>query len=287
MSGRFKWGMILRLFALALLMPSLSHALPRQANVPGGVALVRLGAVSTHDYKPPRAWFGEQPVWVVNDGGHWIAVVGLALDLAEGPYELRVRQHDELKEISFQILAKTYPEQRITLKDSGKIRLSEADGERALAEIAEIQTLKRHWSDVDDTDAHFQLPVEGRLASRFGLRRFFNGEPRAPHSGLDVAVPRNTPIKASAQGSVLAVRDYFFNGKTVFVDHGNGLISMYCHLDRIDVQEAEKVGQGQRIGLSGMSGRASGPHLHWSAILNGVMVDPALFLKNQTARQAH
>ena len=86
---------------------------------------------------------------------------------------------------------------------------------------------------------------------------------------------------------MLAVRDYFFNGKTVFVDHGNGLISMYCHLDRIDVQEAEKVGQGQRIGLSGMSGRASGPHLHWSAILNGVMVDPALFLKNQTARQAH
>ena len=93
-----------------------------------------------------------------------------------------------------------------------------------------------------------------------------------------MAVPRGTPIKASAQGRVLAVDDYFFNGNTVFIDHGNGLISMYCHLDRIDVQAGDAVVQGQRIGLSGMTGRASGPHLHWSVVLNGVMVDPELFI---------
>jgi len=138
--------------------------------------------------------------------------------------------------------------------------------------------MKRHWRDADDIEINFLLPAEGRLARRFGLRRIFNGEPRSPHSGLDVAVPRGTPIKASAQGRVLADDDYFFNGNTVFVDHGNGLISMYCHLDRIDVQAGDAVAQGQRIGLSGMTGRASGPHLHWSVVLNGVMVDPELFL---------
>ena len=115
-------------------------------------------------------------------------------------------------------------------------------------------------------------------ASRFGLRRIFNGEARAPHSGLDVAVPRGRPIKAAAQGKILATGDYFFNGKTVFIDHGNGLISMYCHLDRIDVQSGDQVTQGQRVGLAGSTGRSSGPHLHWSVVLNGTMVDPELFL---------
>lgn len=93
-----------------------------------------------------------------------------------------------------------------------------------------------------------------------------------------MAVGRGTPIKAGAHGKVLAVDDYFFNGKTVFVDHGNGLITMYCHLERIDVQAGESVRKGQALGLSGKTGRATGPHLHWSVVLNGAMVDPELFL---------
>ncbi|MBL0208822.1 MAG: M23 family metallopeptidase, partial [Propionivibrio sp.] len=114
--------------------------------------------------------------------------------------------------------------------------------------------------------------------------RFFNGEPRSPHSGLTWQCRAARRIRASAPGRVLAVDDYFFNGETVFVDHGNGLISMYCHLDRIDVEAGDTVGQGQRIGLSGKTGRVSGPHLHWSVILNGAMVDPALFLPPKAPR---
>lgn len=131
---------------------------------------------------------------------------------------------------------------------------------------------------MQDTDLAFILPVKWRLAGRFGLHRFFNGEPRAPHASLDVAVARGTPIKASAHGKVLAVDDYFFNGKTIFLEHGNGLITMYCHLERIDVKTGDTVRKGQRIGLSGKTGRATGPHLHWSVVLNGVMVDPELFI---------
>ena len=267
--------------ALALCLSTLTHALPTGSSVPGGIALVTLGPVSS-SISPPRAWLGEQPVWVTAENGQWMAVVGLALDLPAGTHELHINDSGQEKKITFSVGTKRYPEQRITLKDSSKVTLSAVDEERVVAEIGQIQALKHHWRETDhraETDIHFLLPASGRLASRFGLRRFFNGEPRAPHTGLDVAIPRGTPIKASSHGQVLATGDYFFNGKTVFIDHGNGVLSMYCHLDQIDVQPGNLVTQGQRIGRSGMTGRASGPHLHWSVVLNGVMVDPALFLK--------
>ena len=274
------WGSV-ALCALALTQSPPSWALPRESAVPGGIALVRLGT-AVPGAATPRAWLGEQRVWVSVEGGQWTAVVGLALDLPPGSHQLRVDAIEQQREVDFVVRPKTYPEQHIRLKDSSKVTLSPADEARAVAEIAEIQQLKRHWRSVgaeDAVEAQFVLPANGRLASRFGLRRFFNGEARAPHSGLDVAIRRGTPVNSTARGTVLAVDDYFFNGKTVFVDHGNGLISMYCHLDRSDVQAGDPVSQGQRVGLSGMTGRASGPHLHWGMVLNGAMVDPALFIE--------
>jgi murein DD-endopeptidase MepM/ murein hydrolase activator NlpD len=181
--------------------------------------------------------------------------------------------------------SKDYPEQHITLKDRGKVELSPTNEARAVREIATIRKLKLHWRTVRHTNLAFIMPVKGRLSSGFGLRRFFNGKPRAPHVGLDVAVPRGTPVKASGRGKVLAVGNYFFNGKTIFIDHGDGLITMYCHLDRIGVKDGEKVNRGQRIGRSGMTGRATGPHLHWSVILNGAMVDPDLFIHAKRQRR--
>lgn len=255
-----------------------AQALPSAASVPGGVALIRLGTVSAASVAP-RARFAGQPLLVAAENGQWIAVVGLALDLAPGSHELTVDDGNGEKTLAFAVHEKRYPEQRITLKDTRRVTLSDDDAARALAEIAAIGELKRHWREAPDTDSDFSLPAKGRLASRFGLRRYFNGEARAPHSGLDLALARGTPIGASAPGQVLAVGDYFFNGRTVFVDHGNGLITMYCHLERIDVNTGDAVARGQRLGLAGMSGRASGPHLHWSVVLNGAMVDPELFVK--------
>jgi murein DD-endopeptidase MepM/ murein hydrolase activator NlpD len=104
------------------------------------------------------------------------------------------------------------------------------------------------------------------MTGRFGLRRFFNGEARSPHAGFDIASRAVRPSSANAHGIVLASGDYFFNGRTVFVDHGNGLMSVYCHLDRVDVQAGDAVVKGQRLGLVGMSGRATGPHLHWGVV---------------------
>lgn len=274
----------LLLLPLLLLLPTLAHAaLPQAASVPGGIALIPLRAVS-NDAPRPRAWFAEQRVLVAADGRQWYAVVGLSLDLPAGSHALRVSTGDATESVHFAVSPKHYPEQRIRLKDGGKVQLSAADEARAVRELATIQGLKAHWSEADDTDPDFSLPAAGRLAGRFGLRRFFNGEARAPHAGLDLAVPRGTPIKASAPGKVLAVDDYFFNGKTIFVDHGNGLITMYCHLERTDVLVGDSVAKGQHLGLSGSTGRATGPHLHWSVVLNGAMVDPELFVRTKRQR---
>ncbi len=264
------------LFALAF--PLLAHAsLPQSSNVPGGVAVIPLGSVSA-GAGMPQTWVGEQPVLVTADHDEWYAVVGLPLDIAPGAHELRIKIGDVTRIQDFMVGTKDYPEQRIILKDKSKVELSPADEARAEREIAAITELKHHWRAAQHTDLALILPAKGRLGGRFGVRRFFNGEPRSPHAGLDVAVARGTPVRASAQGEVLAVGDYFFNGKTVFIDHGDGLITMYCHLDRIGVKPGETVGKGQRIGLSGMTGRATGPHLHWSVVLNGAMVDPELFI---------
>jgi hypothetical protein len=268
----FRFG----LFVLAF--PLLAHAsLPQSSNVPGGVAIIPLGSVSA-GADIPQTWFGDQPVLVTSDHKLWYAVVGLPLDVTPGSHELRVKIGDVTKALDFVVNTKDYPEQHITLQDMSKVELSAADQARADREIAVIQGLKRHWRAAQNTDLAFIMPVKGELGSRFGLRRFFNEEQRSPHAGLDVAVARRTPVKASAQGQVLAVDDYFFNGKTIFVDHGNGLITMYCHLERIDVKTGDTVRKGQRIGLSGKTGRATGPHLHWSVVLNGAMVDPELFI---------
>ncbi|MEF8700902.1 MAG: peptidoglycan DD-metalloendopeptidase family protein [Candidatus Accumulibacter sp. UW20] len=253
--------------------------LPRAASVPGGVARVALGP-RVAGGSPPRAWFGDQQVLVAGEAGQWFALVGLALDTLPGDYQLRVEETAgaAARQVGFSVNPKRYPEQRITLKDSSKVQLAADDLARVEREIAAIQRLKRHWRDADDTDTSFVLPAEGRLSGRFGVRRFFNGEARSPHAGFDIAAPRGTAVKANAHGVVLAADDYFFNGKTVFVDHGNGLISMYCHLEAIEVAPGETVAKGQRLGRSGMTGRATGPHLHWSVALNGAMVDPELFV---------
>lgn len=258
---------------LAILCSS-ALALPRNAPVPGGVAVIDLGPGSQ---PAPSARWGEQALAVVRDHGRWFALLGIPLDTLPGELEIAVTSAGSTSPRSVAVGIKNYPEQRLTIKDQRKVEPNPDDLARIEREKEITEAIKRRFSaPAPPTD--FRLPASGPLSSRFGLRRIFNGQPRNPHAGLDVAAGSGAPVKAPADGVVANTGDYFFNGNTVFIDHGQGLVTAYMHLSRLDVRAGQAVRQGETLGAVGATGRATGPHLHWAVILNNTPVDPELFL---------
>ncbi len=265
---------------LAFQLPGFaSPLLPRADAVPGGVAVVSLNKT---DEPAPRAYFGKRRVMVRKNRHHWEAVVGLPLNSKPGIQRLRIKSADGAQYYrEFSITAKKYDTQYLTLKNKRMVNPSASDLKRIARERKIILGALATWNDKPEVQSTFILPVDGRLSSPFGLRRFFNNQPRKPHSGLDIAAAEGAPIKAPAEGTVITTGNYFFNGNTVFIDHGQGLITMFCHMSRIDVKPGMHVNQGEVIGRVGMTGRVTGPHLHWSVSLNNTRVEPKLFLLNE------
>jgi murein DD-endopeptidase MepM/ murein hydrolase activator NlpD len=240
--------------------------------VPGGVAVVDLGTGET----APNVRYQSKPVLVIKeDQQRWIAIVGIPLSVKPGTQQISVNGSQAL---SFQVGNKHYTEQRITIKNQQQVNPNAANLKRIQRELAEQTSAYQQFSPRQPSNLLFDKPVNGPLSSPFGLRRFFNGEERNPHSGLDFAANSGTPIKAPAAGKVILIGNYFFNGKTVFVDHGQGLISMFCHLSAIGVKIGDELPRGGVLGKVGATGRATGPHLHWNVSLNDARVDPAIFI---------
>jgi murein DD-endopeptidase MepM/ murein hydrolase activator NlpD len=212
--------------------------------------------------------------WAPLDGACFYAIDLLR---GEGTVELSRRRGGRRESLSIRVGAYPYPVQTLTLPKE-KVDLSAEDLARVRRENAEIVRL---WGRTGRR--RFTLPLDPPLdplpgGGRFGSRRVINGQPRSPHSGADYSADAGEPVLAAGDGLVALVGDHFFAGRSVFLDHGDGLITMYFHLSRIDVEEGDEVHRGQPIGAVGSSGRATGPHLHFGVRWHRARIDPALLL---------
>jgi murein DD-endopeptidase MepM/ murein hydrolase activator NlpD len=258
----------MKLLALFLLTFSAGlYALPKHDPVPGGVAILALPEPSATSYR-------GRPVLITEEQGRYFAVVGIPLSAESGTHYLQ--QSDQ--KLAFEVMPKDYEVQRLTIKNKRKVNPLQQDLERIGRERSEMDAAFNHFNQDTPVQLSMQPPVDGIMSSSFGLRRILNDQPRNPHSGMDIAAIEGTPIVAPSPGRVASVGDYFFNGKTILLDHGQGLVTMYCHLSAIDVEPGQQVQAGELLGKVGQTGRVTGAHLHWGISLNNARVNPALFL---------
>jgi murein DD-endopeptidase MepM/ murein hydrolase activator NlpD len=261
-----------------------SHAMPEQALVPGGIAVMELDNYSTDS----SITFDGRKTTIFRRGQSWYALAGIPLSAKPGTYRFKIEQQDGSTSVKpVEIKGKKYKEQHLTIKNKRKVNPNKQDMERISKERVRKRSAKNHWSQTYP-NADFIWPVTGEISSIFGLRRFFNEQERNPHSGLDIAAPEGTDIKVTADGTVIETGDFFFSGNMVYVDHGQGLISLYAHLSRIDVKPGDVLRRGQLLGAVGQTGRVTGAHLHFAVIANGILVDPVYFLpEEQPTAQLH
>lgn len=261
--------------AAMLWMATATAALPRASAVPGGVAVVDLGDAAA---PAPSATFDGRPVAVVQDGGRHKAVVGIALATEPGELALEVTDAAGARRtVPVKVSAKKYREQHLTVSPA-HVDLSPQDAARVEQEQVRLRAAYDRFSPTLPATFLLRQPTPGPRQDTFGFRRFFNKQPRNPHSGMDISAATGTPIVAAADGVVTETGDFFFNGNTVVVDHGSGFTTIYLHLSQYAVKPGDVVKAGQQIGKVGATGRVTGAHLHFGVMLNGASVDPALFL---------
>jgi murein DD-endopeptidase MepM/ murein hydrolase activator NlpD len=264
------------LAAASFAAPALASTanLPRESRVPGGIAFIE---VPGGESAPTVAFDGHRAA-VIKREDAWVAVVGLPLSVESGEHKLSVETSEGVVEVPFRVAEKRYRTQHLTIKNPRQVNPAPDDLARIAQERERSDAALSKFTVVDAPTLELQVPVQGARSDSYGSRRYFNGQPRNPHSGMDIAAAKGTPIRAPAAGTVVEAGDFFFNGNTLFIDHGFGLVTMYCHLDTVKAKVGDQLRPGDVIGTVGATGRVTGPHLHWGVALNRAMVDPALFL---------
>jgi murein DD-endopeptidase MepM/ murein hydrolase activator NlpD len=263
---------------ILLLLPSVLWASMAIQNTPilGGIAVIDFES----NHHNPKAFYHTTPLYVQHiKSNHWQALIGIPLLEKLGKKSITV-QGFSTQTLDFEVKKHTYKEQHITLKGKNKkyVNPNLTHIKRIKQERPILSKARTTFSTQSLSNGVFTRPVGGIITSPFGLKRFYNGEARRPHTGLDYAGNTGTPVKAPADGRVILIGEYFFNGKTIFLDHGQGLISAYIHLNKHLVEQGQLVKQGEIIGEIGQSGRSTGPHLHWSVYLNRTAINPNLLM---------
>jgi len=262
------------LFILLTVSTTTLHAMPQQALVPGGIALLQL----PNHKQDSKIYFNNKRIAVFPYKNTWVAMAGISLSTKPGDYEFLIKHADgSMVNSKVTIAYKKYAEQHITIKNKRKVNPNKEDMKRITAESIRKKQAKKQFTD-STANVAFVWPLSGRISGTFGLRRFFNGQERRPHGGLDIAAKEGTAILAAANGTVIDSGYFFFSGNMLYLDHGQGIISLYAHMSEILVKPGDTVKQGDIIGKVGQTGRSTGPHLHFSILANQTLIDPILML---------
>ncbi len=249
-------------------------SLPENHSVNGGLTIIPIDIK-----KKPSATYLNKKIAVIPSflKNQWLMVVGIPLDEKNSIQSIGISSPVK-GTVPFQVSEKYYRIQSLKIENKRKVDPFAKDRPRINAEEKERREIYSTYTDRNPFEEAFIAPSHGPISSQFGLRRIYNGKSRDPHSGLDIASPLNTSVVAVSSGKVVSAKKYFFTGNTVIVDHGMGLFSLYAHLEKILVNKGQDIKQGNKVGLVGATGRVTGPHLHWSMILNQTLVDPLLFV---------
>lgn len=229
-------------------------------------------------------WSGRS-LPLVHGGPAWVALIGIDVDAPPGERSVPVtlqfadgRRRVDTRQVVVE--PKAFPTTRLQV-ESGYVELSPENQERAAREGREVAAVYAGITQARYWDAPFQTPLHGVTGGRnFGHRRVFNGQPRAPHSGADLSAATGTPVQAANRGRVVLAKELFFSGNAIFLDHGLGVYSVYLHLSEIGVEPGQMVERGETLGLSGATGRVTGPHLHWGVRILDARVDPFSLLES-------
>ena len=257
-----------------LLLPSLIWANINATiqAVPGGIAEVTF----VSDHKNPKAFYGIVPLYVqkLNNIQHQ-ALIGLPLMTKSGSKRIGLQgahQTHDLITVINHTYDNEYFESNIKQTNTNIVE------ERVEYERDLFTKARKTFSKKSLSEGYFTTPTIGRVTSGFGVNRYYNGKQGLPHMGIDIANNIGTPVNTCATGQVILVHDFHHLGKTVVVDHGQGLITSYSHLSKISVIKGQLLRRGEELGKIGTSGRSTGPHLHWGVFLNQVAINPELLL---------
>ncbi len=232
------------------------------------------------EVKEIQVWFMNKKIVMGRDknSSKFQAFLGLDLGIKPGLYPLKIFFQDtaggwETLERSITISTKEFPVKKLWVNEKF-VTPPPGVRERIRRESELLQTLYNRFTPEWLGEGRFIIPSEGKKYDNFGERRIYNNKPRSSHGGVDISAPTGTPVKASNAGEVVLASDLYFSGKTVIIDHGLGLFTLYLHLSRLRVKRGDSVGRGDIIGVVGATGRVTGPHLHWGVKILGSRIDP-------------
>jgi murein DD-endopeptidase MepM/ murein hydrolase activator NlpD len=283
--------------ALLLLLHFLSGVPPASAanwTVHAQPARLVNGAPVLFQVKPPAKLTSLSGTWLTHQltfsydasTRTWFALAGVTFETTPGKYPLELTAEQTTNKTSltftrtFAVARAQYPQVKVELTVEKKFTEPSPEQQEQIAEGVRIKqdylsrvTPTREW------DGSFTPPADAAISDVYGSQRIFNGEAQRPHWGLDFRVPTGTPVAAMNQGTVLLARFMYFEGNCVVIDHGQGLLTLYFHLSEFKVKEGDEVKRGQVVGLSGGTGRATGPHLHVAVRWQGTYLDPASLIR--------